>query len=151
QSLSELLGGPDVEITAVGSGTEAVAALRSGSFDCVVLDLRLPDVSGFDVLDSMRSDDPHRPLPGIVHTGKDRSHLEEMQLRRSSEAIVVKDAMSPERLLAETSLYLHRPAAGLSESSRAMLRAVQIQDPILAGRTVLIADDDVRNIFALST
>jgi CheY-like chemotaxis protein len=74
-----------------------------------------------------------------------------MQLRRRSEAIVVKDAASPERLLAETSLYLHRPAAGLSEASRAMLRAVQTQDPILAGRTVLIADDDVRNIFALTT
>ena len=116
-TLRELLGGPDVEITAVGSGAEAMSALRNGSFDCVVLDLRLPDMSGFDVLDSMRSDDPHRPLPVIVHTGKDLSPSEEMQLRRRSEAIVVKDAASPERLLAETSLYLHRPAAGLSEAS----------------------------------
>jgi CheY-like chemotaxis protein/HAMP domain-containing protein len=150
-ALSDLLGGSDVEITAVGSGSEAMAALRSGSFDCVVLDLRLPDMSGLEVLDSLRSDDPHRPLPVIVHTGKDLTAPEEMLLRRRSEAIVVKDAMSPERLLAETSLYLHRPASGLPETSRAMLRAIQTQDPILAERTVLIADDDVRNIFALST
>jgi CheY-like chemotaxis protein len=150
-SITSLLEGEDVETTAVGSGAEALDALQSRQFDCMVLDLGLPDMTGFQLVKRVKSEVGLRRLPTVVYTGKSLSRTEELELGRLAESVVIKDARSPERLLDDTSLYLHRVTERLPESRRRMLEQVRQQDPALAGRTVLIVDDDVRNIFALTT
>jgi CheY-like chemotaxis protein len=147
----ELVGGEDVEVTGVGSAAEALAALEDGRFDAMVLDLKLPDSSGFELLEKLRDDERHGTLPVIVHTGKPLTRKEETRLKRFAGAIVVKDAGSPERLLDETALYLHRPPAALSAEHRRMLESLHQADAVLQGRKVLIVDDDVRNVFALTS
>jgi CheY-like chemotaxis protein/signal transduction histidine kinase len=151
QSIAELIGGGDVETTAVTTGADALQALQRESFDCMVLDLGLPDMTGFQLITRVKGEIGLRKLPTIVYTGKQLSKREEAELRRMAESVVIKDAQSPERLLDETALFLHRVTDRLPESKRRMLEQLHRTDPTLTGRTALVIDDDVRNIFALTT
>jgi CheY-like chemotaxis protein len=151
KAILELIGDGDVEIAALASGDEALAALRTTHFDCMVVDLGLPDMSGFDLLERLKKELGLYDLPVIVYTAKQLSPKEETRLRKLAETIIVKDARSPERLLAETSLFLHRAHEKLPPSKRRMLEQEQRADPILAGKRVLVIDDDVRNIFSLTS
>ncbi|TWI67641.1 signal transduction histidine kinase [Pseudoduganella lurida] len=151
ESIVALIEATDVEITAVGTGEEALAALRTSHFDCMVLDLTLPDISGFDLLDTIGKDIKLRDLPVVINTAKELDRREVAKLKRYAKTIVIKDARSPERLLDETALFLHRSQASLPEPQRRMLQQVHAADAGLAGRKVLIVDDDLRNIFALSS
>jgi CheY-like chemotaxis protein/signal transduction histidine kinase/HAMP domain-containing protein len=151
QSIAELIGDGDVETTAVTTGADALEALQRESFDCMVLDLGLPDMTGFQLITRVKGEIGLRKLPTIVYTGKQLTKREEAELRRMAESVVIKDAQSPERLLDETALFLHRVTARLPESKRRMLEQLHRTDPTLSGRTALVVDDDVRNIFALTT
>jgi hypothetical protein len=150
-SIVDLIGNSDVATTAVGTGAEALSALKSGHFDCVVLDLGLPDMSGFELIEQIKQEPNLGHLPIIIYTGKELTLQEETELRRVSDTIIVKDVRSPERLLDETALFLHRVQANLPAPQRQILEQLQQNDPILAGKKVLIVDDDVRNIFALTS
>jgi len=151
QGIIELLGHTDIEIIAVGSGAEALAALRKRVFDCCVLDLRLPDISGFELLEQVQGEPRLRDLPIIVFTGKDLTAEEDQKLKTMAQGIVLKDVQSPDRLLDETALFLHRVVADLPEPKRRMLERLHGSNEALRGRKVLVVDDDARNIFALST
>jgi HAMP domain-containing protein/CheY-like chemotaxis protein/signal transduction histidine kinase len=150
-SIVELIGNSDVSTTAVGTAAAALEALQSGHFDCIVLDLGLPDMSGFELIERIKQQPNLGYLPIIIYTGKELTQQEETQLRRISETIIVKDVRSPERLLDETALFLHRVQANLPAPQRQILEQLQQQDPILVGKKVLLVDDDVRNIFALTS
>ncbi|MGW8392981.1 HAMP domain-containing protein [Pseudoduganella sp. HUAS MS19] len=150
-AIVKLIGDTDVDITAVGTGQEALAALHASHFDCMVLDLTLPDISGFELLDMIGKDQRLRDLPIVINTAKELNRKEVAKLKRYAKTIVIKDARSPERLLDETALFLHRSQASLPEAQRRMLEEVHAADAGLAGRKVLIVDDDLRNIFALSS
>ena len=150
-SVGELLHHPDVEISTVSSGRKALEKLRTQKHDCMVLDLRLPDMSGFDVLEAMQADPALAALPVVVFTGRDLSAGEETRLHAMARSIVVKGVTSPERLFDETSLFLHHAASTLSPAKQRMLERLHGSDEVLAGRTVLVVDDDARNIFALSS
>ena len=138
-------------VTAVGSGAEALTALREQSCDCVVLDLRLPDMSGFDLLDQMRGDPSLIEIPVVVFTGKELTVDEETRLKLMAKSIVLKDVQSPERLLDETALFLHRVVTDLPSAMQAMLERLHGGNELLRGRKVLVVDDDARNIFALTS
>jgi len=150
-SIVELIGNSDVSTTAVSTGAAALAALKAGHFDCIVLDLGLPDMTGFELIEQIKQDVSLSRLPIIVYTGKELTKQEEMQLKRMAETIIIKDVRSPERLLDETALFLHRVQANLPEPKRQILEQLQQTDPVLAGKKVLIVDDDMRNIFALTS
>ncbi|WP_028101113.1 HAMP domain-containing protein [Pseudoduganella violaceinigra] len=150
-AIVKLIGDTDVEITAAGTAQEALAALRASHFDCMVLDLTLPDINGFELLDMIGKDQRLRDLPIVINTAKELNRKEVAKLKRYAKTIVIKDARSPERLLDETALFLHRSQANLPEAQRRMLEEVHAADAGLAGRKVLIVDDDLRNIFALSS
>jgi HAMP domain-containing protein/CheY-like chemotaxis protein/signal transduction histidine kinase len=150
-SIRELLGHDDIEIVNAGTGDEALATLRNGPCDCVVLDLRLPDMSGFEVLERMRADDALTDVPVVVFTGRELSAEEDAQLHTMARSIVVKGVESPERLLNETALFLHRVITDLPAEKQQMLERLNSSDEDLVGRTVLLVDDDARNIFALSS
>jgi CheY-like chemotaxis protein/HAMP domain-containing protein len=151
QSIAELIGSGDVQTTAVTTGADALEALQRESFDCMVLDLGLPDMTGFQLITRVKGEIGLRKLPIIVYTGKQLSKREEIELRRMAESVVIKDAQSPERLLDETALFLHRVTDRLPEPKRRMLEQLHRTDPTLTGRKALVVDDDVRNIFALTT
>ena len=146
-----LIGDADLHIVAVDTGQAALDALREARFDCMVLDLTLPDISGFDLLDIIGKDESLRDLPIVINTAKELNRKEVAKLKRYAKTIVIKDARSPERLLDETALFLHRSQASLPEAQRRMLEEIHAADGGLAGRKVLIVDDDLRNIFALSS
>ncbi|HLY52421.1 MAG TPA: response regulator, partial [Steroidobacteraceae bacterium] len=150
-SVKELLGHADVEIVPVATGAAALEALRSSAFDCVVLDLRLPDMSGFDLLAEVQGDEKLRHTPIIVFTGRELSDQEEIELRKNAKSIVLKGVRSPERLLDEAALFLHLAIAELPESKQRMIEALHQSDEPLSGRKVLVVDDDIRNIFALNS
>jgi HAMP domain-containing protein/CheY-like chemotaxis protein/signal transduction histidine kinase len=150
-SIRELLGHDDIEIVSAATGGEALTALRERSCDCVVLDLRLPDMSGFEVLERMRSDNALVDVPVVVFTGRELSAEEDAQLHTMARSIVVKGVESPERLLNETALFLHRVITDLPPEKQQMLEQLNSSDEDLVGRTVLLVDDDPRNIFALSS
>jgi CheY-like chemotaxis protein len=151
KAIVELIGNGDVQSTAVGSAEEALEMLQSEPFDCVVLDLRLPGMNGFELIEAIKERPASRRLPIIVYTGKELSRDEETQLRQLAETIIVKDVRSPERLLDETALFLHRVESRLPQPKRDMLRRIAESDPALAGKRVLLVDDDARNLFALTT
>ncbi|WP_456717054.1 response regulator [Bradyrhizobium sp. USDA 4353] len=150
-SIRELLGHDDIEIIAAETGAGALDIMRSAPFDCVVLDLRLPDMSGFDVLDQLRSDETLSGVPVVVFTGRELSAEEDAELHTIARSIVVKGVESPERLLDETSLFLHRVITQLPTEKQRMLEKLNSSDEDLIGKTVLLVDDDARNIFALSS
>jgi CheY-like chemotaxis protein len=150
-SIVSLIGDSDLRIVAVENGQAALEALRGSHFDCMVLDLTLPDISGFDLLDVIGKEPSLRDLPIVIYTAKELSRKEVTKLKRYAKTIVIKDARSPERLLDETALFLHRSHASLPELQRRMLEEIHAADGGLAGRKVLIVDDDLRNIFALSS
>uniref|UniRef100_A0A832M4H0 Circadian input-output histidine kinase CikA n=1 Tax=Oscillatoriales cyanobacterium SpSt-402 TaxID=2282168 RepID=A0A832M4H0_9CYAN len=150
QSIIELIGGGDITSTAVHTGTAALDMLRSQPCDCIVLDLGLPDMNGFELIEQIKQEPALSRLPIIVYTGKDLTEAEETQLRRLAETIIIKDVRSPERLLDETALFLHRVQSNLPLSQQQILEHLH-SDPALAGKKVLIVDDDVRNIFALTS
>ncbi len=150
ESLAALLQLDDVELEAVGTAREALDRLAAATFDCVVLDLNLPDATGFDVLDAMSASHEHGFPPVIIYTGRALSTDEEARLRRYSRSVIVKGARSPERLLDEVTLFLHRVEAALPTASQRMLRVARERDGIFEGKRILLAEDDVRNIFALS-
>ncbi len=150
-SIRELLGHDDIDMTAVSSGAEALNAVTEDAFDCVVLDLRLPDMSGFEVLEHLRDSESLSDLPVVVFTGKELSPEEDSRLRALARSVVVKGVESPERLLDETALFLHRVVSNLPPEKQRMLERLHRSDDALVGRKVLVVDDDVRNIFALSS
>jgi CheY-like chemotaxis protein len=150
-SLVELLSGEDVVIREAATGAEAVEILKTQPVDCMLLDLRLPDTGGIDLIRKIKDEIGLLQLPIIVHTGKDLSEEEEEQLGKVTSAVVIKDAHSPDRLLQEASLFLHRAASGFESSKQRMLETGSMKDPLLQGKTVLIVDDDMRNIYALTT
>ncbi|HXU30929.1 MAG TPA: HAMP domain-containing protein, partial [Thermoanaerobaculia bacterium] len=150
-SIAELLGHDDVAIQAAGTGREALAALRSEAYDCAVLDLRLPDMSGFEVLENIRDDARLADLPVVVFTGKELSPEEDARLHTLARSVVVKGVESPERLLDETALFLHRVVSDLPVEKQLMLDRLHQSDDDLIGKKVLVVDDDFRNIFALSS
>jgi len=150
-SVSELLSHPDIEIDIADTGQGALDKLRENRFDCMVLDLRLPDMSGFEVLEQMQADEVLADLPVVVFTGRDLSSEEDARLHTMARSIVVKGAASPERLFDETALFLHQVAADLPADKQKLLERLHASDEMLAGRTVLVVDDDTRNIFALSS
>ncbi|MBS0201260.1 MAG: HAMP domain-containing protein [Planctomycetes bacterium] len=151
QSIVELLGEDDIEIAGVSTGEEALRTLRERPFNCVVLDLRLPDMTGFDLLSRINDDATLRDLPVVVFTGKELSAEEESRLRNVAKSIVLKDVQSPERLLDETALFLHRIVTNMPVAKQKMLENLHGSSEILRGSKVLIVDDDARNIFALTT
>ena len=150
-SIAELLGHDDIEIVPAGTGSEALTVLRQDPCDCVVLDLRLPDMSGFEVLEELRADANLSDVPVVVFTGRELSAEEDAQLHTMARSIVVKGVESPERLLDETALFLHRIVTDLPAEKQRMLERLNSSDEDLVGRTVLLVDDDARNIFALSS
>ena len=150
-SVRELLGSDDIDIDVADSGLSALQTLEDVNYDCVVLDLRLPDMTGFEVLERLRDSPKLKDLPVVVFTGRELSAEEDAQLRTLARSVVVKDVESPERLLDETALFLHRVIGDLPPEKQRMLDRLHRSDDALAGRKVLIVDDDVRNIFALSS
>jgi signal transduction histidine kinase/DNA-binding response OmpR family regulator/CHASE3 domain sensor protein len=150
-SLTHLLEGPGIEVTAVGTVSDALAQLRARTIDCVVTDLTLPDTSGFDLLDQMGADDAYSFPPVIVYTGRSLSGAEEQRLRRYSSSIIVKGARSPERLVDEVTLFLHQVESELPPERQRMLRKARDREAVFDGRRILIVEDDVRNVFALSS
>jgi len=150
-SICELLGHEDIDIDVVDSGAGALKSLEQFSYDCIVLDLRLPDMTGFEILERLRDTPKLKDLPVVVFTGRELSPDEDAQLRTLARSVVVKDVESPERLLDETALFLHRVISDLPPAKQQMLNRLHQSDDALAGRKVLVVDDDVRNIFALSS
>jgi CheY-like chemotaxis protein/HAMP domain-containing protein len=151
KSIIELIGEEDVKTTAVDSGEAALEMLGSQPFDCIVVDLKLPKMSGFEFMRSIRDRAETRRIPIIVYTGKDLSRAEEAELRTLAETIIVKDVRSPERLLDETALFLHRVQSSLPPPSRDLMKRVTEPEPALVGKRVLLVDDDSRNLFAITT
>ncbi|HEY5089328.1 MAG TPA: response regulator, partial [Polyangia bacterium] len=150
-SIKELLGHDDIEIVTADKGEQALAILRETAIDCVVLDLRLPDISGFEVMARIRDDDALKDVPIVVFTGKELSPDQEAQLQELARKVVIKGVESPERLLDETALFLHRIISDLPPQKQQMLEKLHRSDDDLHGRKVLVVDDDVRNIFALGS
>ena len=135
----------------MGTGSEALDAMRGQPFDCVVLDLRLPDMPGFELLEKMQHEPGLVDVPVVVFTGKDLSVDEQARLKTMAKSIVLKDVRSPERLLDETSLFLHRVVTNLPTEKQAMLERLHGSSEVLRRRKVLVVDDDARNIFALTS
>ena len=150
-NLELLLGRDQLQIVAVGTLAGALEQLSTVTFDCMVMDLSLPDGSGYDLLEHMAGNDDVGFPPVIVYTGRALSREEEQRLRRYSKSIIIKGARSPERLLDEVTLFLHSVEASLPSDQQRLLREARRRDTVLDGRTVLLAEDDVRNIFALSS
>ncbi len=149
RTLIELLEGNDIKIVGVDTGADALKAIETQLFDCMVLDLSLPDMDGFSLLEKLKLAGKSE-LPIIVYTGKELSPEEDNRLREIAETVIIKGAHSPERLLNETALFLHRVETALPESKRKMLAQAYRQEPQLVGKKVLLVDDDMRNIFALT-
>lgn len=151
QGLVALLQGRDVSISVAATGGEAMELLSRESFDCLVLDLGLSDMSGFDLLEHIGKQEEKRRLPVIIHSGKTLDHDEELKLRRYAESIIIKGAKSPERLLNEVTLFLHQVESSLNPDKQRMLQASFDKETMLDGKKVLLVDDDMRNIFSLSS
>jgi CheY-like chemotaxis protein/signal transduction histidine kinase len=150
-SVTQLIGDDDVEITAVETGAEALALLGTTIFDCMIIDLKLPDIQGNELLRRMSTEDICSFPPVIVYTGRNLTREEETDLLRYSRSIIIKGARSPERLLDEVTLFLHKVESELSAERQSMLQTSRSRDRVFEGRKILVVDDDVRNIFALTS
>ena len=150
-SIARLIGDDDIEITAVGFAQEALDLLRSNIYDCMIIDLKLLDMLGNDLLKRMSTEDICSFPPVIVYTGRNLTRDEETELRKYSRSIIIKGARSPERLLDEVTLFLHKVESQLSHERQTMLKTARSRDKVFEGRKILLVDDDVRNIFALTS
>ncbi|WP_219059798.1 response regulator [Pseudomonas sp. UMAB-08] len=150
-SIARLIGDDDIEITAVGFAQDALDLLRDNVYDCMIIDLKLPDMLGNDLLKRMSTEDICSFPPVIVYTGRNLTRDEETELLRYSRSIIIKGARSPERLLDEVTLFLHKVESKLSSERQKMLRTARSRDKVFEGRKILVVDDDVRNIFALTS
>ena len=151
ESLRLLLGSASIEIVEAADAHRALDLLQANTFDCMVMDLNLPDLSGHQLLEQMAASEQLAFPPVIVYTGRSLSADEEQRLRRYSRSIIIKDARSPERLLDEVTLFIHQVEASLPVERQAMLRAVRDRDDVMEGRHLLVVEDDVRNVFALTS
>jgi CheY-like chemotaxis protein len=151
ESVTALIGDGDVEIVAVGRGEEALKALATSVFDVMIIDLKLPDMGGQELLKRMAAGESRSFPPVIVYTGRNLTRDEESELLRYSRSIIIKGARSPERLLDEVTLFLHRVESQLSTERQKMLRTARSRDKAFEGRRILVVDDDMRNIFALTS
>jgi signal transduction histidine kinase/DNA-binding response OmpR family regulator/CHASE3 domain sensor protein len=151
ESVVRLISDNDVEIAAVGSGEEALNLLRTQIFDCMIIDLKLPDMQGNELLKAMSMEELCSFPPVIVYTGRNLTREEEAELLKYSRSIIIKGARSPERLLDEVTLFLHKVESTLSSERQTMLKSVRGRDRVFEGRTILLVDDDVRNVFALTS
>ncbi|MDB5963824.1 MAG: two-component system sensor histidine kinase/response regulator, partial [Polaromonas sp.] len=151
ESVVHLIADEDVEITAVETGTEALALLAHTIYDCMIIDLKLPDIQGSELLKRMSTEDICSFPPVIVYTGRNLTRDEEADLLRYSRSIIIKGARSPERLLDEVTLFLHKVESQLSAERQTMLKTARSRDRVFEGRRILLVDDDVRNIFALTS
>ncbi len=149
-AVQRLLTSQDVEVKAVGTAAECLEALEEQTYDCMVLDLSLPDASGYSLLETLSQEDAYSFPPVIVYTGHELSYDDEQRLRRYSKSIIIKGAKSPERLLDEVSLFLHQVVSELSPEQQTLLRKAKNRDSILEGRRILIVEDDVRNVYAVT-
>lgn len=151
ESLQKLLGSHDVKTVGAGTAAECLALLKEATFDCMVLDLSLPDATGYSILETLSREDAYSFPPVIVYTGRDLLPGEEQRLRRYSKSIIIKGAKSPERLLDEVTLFLHQVVAELPQEQQKMLEQAKSRDAALEGRRILVVEDDVRNVFALTS
>ena len=149
-AVAKLLGSRGVETLAVGTAAECLQVLEDGTFDCMVLDLSLPDASGYALLETLSQESAYAFPPVIVYTGRELSQDDEQRLRRYSKSIIIKGAKSPERLLDEVSLFLHQVISELPHEQQKMIRKSRNRDAILEGRRILVVEDDVRNVYALT-
>ena len=150
-SVVKLIADADIEINAVGTGGEALALLHSQTYDCMIIDLKLPDMQGGELLERMSAEEVCAFPPVIVYTGRNLTRDEEAELLKYSRSIIIKGARSPERLLDEVTLFLHKVESELSSERQSMLKTVRGRDRVFEGRTILLVDDDVRNVFALTS
>ncbi|PUA29392.1 MAG: two-component system sensor histidine kinase/response regulator [Cellvibrio sp. 79] len=150
QSVVKLIGDEDIEITAVECGEDAIELLHTTIFDCMIIDLKLPDMQGHELLQRMSVENICCFPPVIVYTGRNLTRAEENELLKYSRSIIIKGARSPERLLDEVTLFLHKVESELSSERQSMLKTVRSRDRVLEGRRILLVDDDMRNIFALT-
>jgi len=151
KSIIELMKGENIEITEIEKGKEAIELLKNQTFDCMILDLGLEDITGFELLEELGSNDIASDLPIVIYTGKELSKKENDTLQKYSQSIILKGAHSFERLLAETTLFLHQVESNLPSEKRKMLETIHGKENILDGKTILVVDDDMRNVFALSS
>jgi CheY-like chemotaxis protein len=150
EAVGKLLTSHDVEIVTAGSAAECLERLKEQTFDCMVLDLSLPDASGYSLLETLSREDAYSFPPVIVYTGRDLTADDEQKLRRYSKSIIIKGAKSPERLLDEVTLFLHQVVSELPVEQQKMLRKARNRDAILEGRRILVVEDDIRNVYALT-
>ena len=150
EAIGRLLSSHDVEAVGVGTAAECLARLKAQTFDCMVLDLALPDASGYSLLETLSQEDAYSFPPVIVYTGRDLSADDEQRLRRYSKSIIIKGAKSPERLLDEVTLFLHQVVSELPAEQQKMIRKARNRDDILERRRILVVEDDVRNVYALT-
>ena len=151
ESMRHLLANAEVEITGVATAAAALDELRASTFDCMIMDLNLPDLSGYELLQKMADDEAAAFPPVIVYTGRSLTRDEEQQLRRFSKSIIIKDARSPERLLDEVTLFLHQVESTLPAEVQRLLKLARDRDQTLEGRRILVVEDDVRNVYALTS
>ncbi|MBX6404455.1 response regulator [Pseudomonas syringae group genomosp. 3] len=150
-SIARLIGDDDIEITAVGFAQQALDLLRDHIYDCMIIDLKLPDMLGNELLKRMSTEDICAFPPVIVYTGRNMTRDEEAELMKYSRSIIIKGARSPERLLDEVTLFLHKVESQLSSERQKMLKTARSRDKVFEARKILVVDDDVRNIFALTS
>ncbi len=151
ESIARLIGDDDIQITAVAMAQDALALLRENIYDCMIIDLKLPDMLGNELLKRMTAEDIRSFPPVIVYTGRNLTREEEADLLKYSRSIIIKGARSPERLLDEVTLFLHKVESQLSNERQRMLKTARSRDKVFEGRKILLVDDDVRNIFALTS
>lgn len=151
KAMVALLEERNVTITVADSGDKAIRLLSSEQFDCIVLDLGLADMGAFELLEELKKLDPERRIPVIIHTGSELTHKDEKRLHHYAESIIIKGAKSPERLLNEVTLFLHLVETSLAPGKQRMIRSALDKEAMLEGKKILIVDDDMRNIFSLSS
>jgi CheY-like chemotaxis protein len=150
EAVSKLLGSAGTQTVTASTAAECLSLLKEETFDCMVLDLSLPDASGYSLLETLSQESAYAFPPVIVYTGHDLSSEDEQKLRRYSKSIIIKGAKSPERLLDEVSLFLHQVISELPAEQQKMIRKARHRDALLEGRRILVVEDDVRNVYALT-